>query len=111
MIPIPIPIHRTKIEQLIRSQRRAFFSVVFIKKDGSQRSILCLLPKPKLQQKRRSPVHADYPYILGTDVRLSRKYLQRTNDKLFAQNNSYRLINLATVVSFKLAKQQYVVVD
>jgi len=111
MIPIPIPIHRTKIEQLIRSQRRAFFSVVFIKKDGSQRYILCLLPKPKLQPISRRPVQADTRYILVSDVLLYRKYLQRTNDKLFAQNNSYRLINLATVVSFKLAKQQYVVVD
>lgn len=106
-----IPIHRTKIEQLIRSQRRAFFSVIFTKKDNTLRSILCLLPKPKEHPKRRSPAHADNPYILVTDVLIYRQYLKRTNSKLIAQDKSYRLINLSTIVSFKLAGQQYVVVD
>ena len=106
-----IPIHRTKIEQLIRSQRRTFFSVIFTKKDGSLRSILCLLPKPKEHPKRRSPAHADNPYILVTDVLIYRQYLNQTGSKLIAKDKSYRLINLSTVVSFKLSGQQYVVVD
>lgn len=106
-----IPIHRTKIEQLIRSHRRSFFSVAFVKKDKSIRKILCILPKPKEHPKHRSPAHIDNPYILVTDVLIYRQYLKQTGSKLIANDKSYRLINLSTIVSFKLAGQQYVVVD
>jgi hypothetical protein len=73
------------------------------------RYILCQIPKPKENPKRAAPAKENNSYILVTDVVLYRQAYKRTGCKAMAKDESYRLINLATLQQLTISGITYTI--
>ena len=80
-----------ELASIVASSNGRFVSVVFIKKDGTQRAMLCRLGVTKHLKGGESKLDADQ-YLTVFDV----------------QKEAYRAINRDTIVSVKLAGMTYV---
>lgn len=79
-----------ELASIVASSNGRFVSVVFIKKDGTQRAMLCRLGVTKHLKGGESKLDADQ-YLTVFDV----------------QKEAYRAINRDTIVSVKLAGTTY----
>ena len=80
-----------ELASIVASSNGRFVSVIFIKKDGTQRAMLCRLGVTKHLKGGESKLNADQ-YLTVFDV----------------QKEAYRAINRDTIVSVKLAGTTYV---
>lgn len=102
---------RYKAIPLIRETNGRLFSCQFIKKDGVVRNMLCFIPPPKKDAKRSSPAKPNNSYILVRDIVQYKRVLALTGDKDGAMSESYRLINLATLVRLTINGIIYTITD
>lgn len=80
-----------ELASIVAASNGRFVSVVFVKKDGTQRAMLCRLGVTKHLKGGESKLDADQ-YLTVFDV----------------QKEAYRAINRDTIVSVKLAGTTYV---
>ena len=80
-----------ELASIVAASNGRFVSVTFIKKDGTERSMLCRLGVTKHLKGGESKLNADQ-YLTVFDV----------------QKEAYRAINRDTIVSVKLAGTTYV---
>jgi hypothetical protein len=80
-----------ELASIVAASNGRFVSVVFVKKDGTERSMLCRLGVTKHLKGGESKLNADQ-YLTVFDV----------------QKEAYRAINKETILSVKLAGTTYV---
>lgn len=80
-----------ELASIVAASNGRFVSVVFVKKDGTQRAMLCRLGVTKYLKGGTSKLDAD-KYLTVFDV----------------QKEEYRAINKETIVSVKLAGNIYI---
>lgn len=105
----PTIIHRTKVYDKLRSTHGKLFSVVFIKKDGTERHMVAQIRPPKPNPKRPAPAKESNPYILVGDMGKYMEAKASGKDKQSSIDASYRLINIETIKSFKMGGIAYIV--
>ena len=98
-------ISRTKLESRIRSLH-GMFGVTFTKQNGDSRRMLCVIPIPLKDPKRRSNAREDNSYILVQDLVQYRTVL-KADSRSEAYKQSYRLINLATITELRCKGQTF----
>ena len=98
-VPAPLiygEIHRTRVREFLRQQEGKFVRVDFVKKDGSERTLVGRLGVTSLLKGGVNNVERlDRPYITMFD----------------AQTNGYRAVNLATVQQVHAARKCLTVID
>tara|TARA_Y100000401_G_scaffold108354_1_gene103548 strand:+ start:1848 stop:2141 length:294 start_codon:yes stop_codon:yes gene_type:complete len=93
---IPINIHRTKLESLIRNSKGKFFSCLFLKKDGTIRAMNCRLGVKKGIKGTGKPIdNQSNSYVTVYDM----------------VNKGYRVINLDTLAVIEMEGKMYHVQD
>ena len=91
----PIIIHRSKLEQLIRTTRGKMFNVCWTKKDGTERCANARIGVTKHLKGTGTPPSLEHSYITI--------YLMWTMDgQTFKAESGYRNLNLDTITSVKL---------
>ena len=93
---LPIAVHRTKLESLIKDSKGKIFSCIFLKKDGSIRVMNCRLGVTKGVKGTGKPIHNE-----------SNSYL--TVYDMIKKN--YRVINLDTLAILAMEGRLYHVQD
>ena len=85
-------ISRDDVEQIIKSSKGKFFSAIFIKKDGTLRTMNCRLGVKK--------------YLKGGTLKFnpSNKGLVVVCDM---QKKAYRMININTIQYLKIGRKEY----
>ncbi len=93
---LPILVHRTKLESLIRGTKGKIFSCLFLKKDGSIRAMNCRLGVTKGIKGTGKPIHSQ-----------SNSYMT-VYDMI---KKDYRIVNLDTLTLLEMEGRLYHVQD
>jgi len=81
-----------------------FFPVKFIKKDGTERTMLCKFTKMGQTGEGMTYDPEDYNLLPVMDLHLYQKNLRDGLDKEESAKRSYRMINIATLLEIKGVK-------
>jgi len=104
-------IHRTKIYNLLHAKTGILFTVTFIKKDKSERTLTGMIKPPKLNPKRASIAKPTNSYMQVWDMVAYKIKLKEGYSPDIANNLAYRLVNMSTVLHFSYNGVHYTVVD
>lgn len=96
VMPMPCAVHRLNLKDFLVKQEGSFVSVVYIKKDGSPRTLVGRLGvRRHLKGGTNRTATMDRPYLVMYDV----------------QNAGYRTVNLETVSAVSAQHKRYVVIS
>jgi len=106
-----VGINRHKVLPYLRSTKGRIFHVTFTKKDGTLREMTCLIKPPKPNPKRPAPAKLDNPYVLVWDIQKYKEFLKEGVENPKASDGAYRLVNLDTIIKFKIHGIEFIVED